>query len=205
MWGMVRVGHPMLLWTGSSRMASFLSQPTTQYTSRGHVDVAELQRRARRRGRSGRGAQAAARPRARRLRRRSDRQEPRRRGRRRRVLAEGEPGRDRSRRTGLRGPRGPGEARAAKRPQLPLRDRRARLPKAGPVRPMLPGNDAPVNQLGSRPQEVEVRSSPHRRRDLASARRSVGPPGTKISLPPNLTFGRCLSPHLPIPSPQESK
>ena len=70
------------------------------------------------------------RSRARRLRRCSDRQEPRRRGRRRR----GEPGRDRSRRTGLRGPRGPGEARAAKCPQLPLRDRRARLTKAGPMR-----------------------------------------------------------------------
>ncbi len=33
LWGMLGLGHPMLLWTGRSRMASFLSQQTLQHTS----------------------------------------------------------------------------------------------------------------------------------------------------------------------------
>ena len=34
LWGMLLLGHPMLPWTGRSRMASFLSQQTLQHTSR---------------------------------------------------------------------------------------------------------------------------------------------------------------------------
>jgi hypothetical protein len=33
LWGMLGLGHPMLLWTGRSRMAFFLSQQTLQHTS----------------------------------------------------------------------------------------------------------------------------------------------------------------------------
>jgi hypothetical protein len=33
LWGMLGLGHPVLLWTGRSRMASFLSQHTLQHTS----------------------------------------------------------------------------------------------------------------------------------------------------------------------------